>query len=260
MDLTSLHSKMNATHAATESTPDRFRELFQGLPAELKGMIYKYTFSAGPKVQHVNQDYKSPTVLQIDRETRKMFAKSHFSLTTFKLSSQTILRNWLASLEPEHVGTISYIQFDIPDSGEGCTAAKSSKPAPQTNVGRNGRTKKPRARQRFAEERKSSHEEMMKAEACIFSLRSDLHRHDVWLKLHVIQVKVRFGRMAWAVWTPTPDLSFKNWKVEQRKWEAVEQFERDVKAGRVIIKSRNRGQEDPSTDERQSIRPARAEG
>jgi hypothetical protein len=251
---------MNATHPATELTLDRFRELFQGLPAELKGMIYEYTFSAGLTAQYINQDYKSPTVLQIDRATRKMFAKSHFSLTTFKLSSQTILRKWLASLGPEHLGTISTIQFDISDSGEGCTAAKSCKPAPQKNASRNGRTKKPRALQRFAEERNSSSSQMMKAEARLFFLRSYLLRHNVWLKPRVIKVNVRFDRMAWEMWTPDPDLSFKNWKVEQRRWKEEEQFERDLKAGRVLIKARNRGQEYPSTGERQTIRPTRAEG
>ena len=230
MDLKFLHSKMNAVQAATEQTTDRFRELFQGLPAELKGMIYEHTFSAGPTVQKITQDYKPPPLLQIDRATRIKFAKLYFSLTTFKLSSHTILRQWLVSLEPEHVATVSKIHFDISDSGEATTEKKT---------GDKGRSRKRRALQRSAEERKSYYSQMMKAEARLFFLRSYLLRYDVRLKPRVIYVNVRFNKIGWEEWTPDPGLSFKNWKVEQLRRGEVEQFERDLKAGRTVIKARN---------------------
>ena len=78
------------------------------LPGELFNQIYQLTFTAKPGVRKIDKTYKPPSLLAVDRASRKLFAKSYYggSGASFawnsELKAKEVLIRWLRSLTPHH--------------------------------------------------------------------------------------------------------------------------------------------------------------
>ncbi|KAK3061507.1 hypothetical protein LTR53_019761, partial [Teratosphaeriaceae sp. CCFEE 6253] len=74
----------------------------QALPVELQDLIYTFTFTAKSVIRYMDDTYKPPGLLQVDRASRLLFAQSYYCHTTlFECSDQKTLRTWLTSLSPK---------------------------------------------------------------------------------------------------------------------------------------------------------------
>ncbi|USW57305.1 hypothetical protein Slin15195_G106240 [Septoria linicola] len=78
------------------------RELLDTLPAELYQRIYDMTFTAeSTTVYPAHKDHRFPAMLQVDSISRKQFAQSYYTNTTFEFIEALDLAYWLDSLTCE---------------------------------------------------------------------------------------------------------------------------------------------------------------
>ncbi|KAK3617435.1 hypothetical protein LTR22_026731, partial [Elasticomyces elasticus] len=85
----------------------------QALPVELQDEIYTLTFTAAPIVRYIDETYKPPALLQVDRASRTLFAKSYYGhvlvfecADTSMISGKTVMSSWFHSLTEEHQALI----------------------------------------------------------------------------------------------------------------------------------------------------------
>ena len=95
--------------------PENFPDLMRALPQELFTEIYDLVF-ATPLKDHcvrIDQDYKPPVQLQVDRTSRAAYAESYYSNTTFVLDDSDLGSSWGQSLERQHFDSICH--FRVPN-------------------------------------------------------------------------------------------------------------------------------------------------
>lgn len=78
--------------------PDRFVERVHSLPPELFWQIYRDTFTADAAETHMDETSKSPSLLQVDRASRALFAPNYYSKTKFVFRELSLCQKWLISL------------------------------------------------------------------------------------------------------------------------------------------------------------------
>ncbi|TKA76269.1 hypothetical protein B0A55_01847 [Friedmanniomyces simplex] len=83
------------------------------LPQELRDLIYDLTFTTPePTIRYIPPTYHLPTLLQIDKTSRQLFAQLYYSTSpVFECSDSLTMRAWFRSLTPEHQDQISAIRL-----------------------------------------------------------------------------------------------------------------------------------------------------
>ncbi|KAK3679594.1 hypothetical protein LTR37_021380 [Vermiconidia calcicola] len=102
---------------------DTFFARWETLPAELRDNIYEFVFITARSKVHITSNYRPPALLQLDRTSRDLFARSYYRKTTFVLQdpgSWTRLVQWLQSLERSHQSMLQDILIQT------CTEINSS--------------------------------------------------------------------------------------------------------------------------------------
>lgn len=106
---------------------DKFNKRVQSLPQELFDEIYKLTFTSDANTRYMDTGkYATPSILQVDRKSRTMAAKSYYKNTIFAFT--TAERNfvrikrvqyhgekWLGSLPPDHLKAVRGVKLDLPN-------------------------------------------------------------------------------------------------------------------------------------------------
>ena len=90
---------------------DELTRRVHDLPRELFDLIYNLTFSNDTEVQTVGEDYKPPSPLFVDTDSREQFARSYYD-GTFYIAHENhgdVAANWLKSLPKSHVDMITRI-------------------------------------------------------------------------------------------------------------------------------------------------------
>ena len=109
-------------------------DLIQELPQELIDLISNYTFTANPAIQHIDNTYKPPTLLQVSRATRGWFATSYYidSIFEFNVRPWNNYQIWLSALPPKHLRLVRSIRVrtdppatDNPNEPVGVTYQRS---------------------------------------------------------------------------------------------------------------------------------------
>lgn len=90
---------------------DTLPVLMQGLPQELYDTIYDLVFTAGQEPRYIGyREYDSPVQLQVDRASRKRFAKSYYGNgATFVFEGATNY-TWVQTLPRSHSAQITHMQ------------------------------------------------------------------------------------------------------------------------------------------------------
>ena len=87
----------------------------QDLPGELYNIIYEYTFTVGPGERKISKTYQPPSLLTVDRASRKLFAKSYYgssgsSFVHNRNGTKEVLIRWLRSLPRRHLRLLNEVK------------------------------------------------------------------------------------------------------------------------------------------------------
>lgn len=90
---------------------DQLPALMQRLPQEIFDNIYQLVFTAASEPRQIDKHYRPPVQLQVDRASRKTFARIYYGdNSTFVLDS-SIQIQWACSLPAAHFDKITRIRY-----------------------------------------------------------------------------------------------------------------------------------------------------
>lgn len=82
------------------------------IPQELFDIIYDFTFTI-KEIIEINRDYKPPSMLQVNGESRDDLAFRYYTTTTFHSTNRYLVKKWLLSLTPAHVACLQNVRYDF---------------------------------------------------------------------------------------------------------------------------------------------------
>ncbi|KAK3066013.1 hypothetical protein LTR53_017795, partial [Teratosphaeriaceae sp. CCFEE 6253] len=84
----------------------------QALPVELQDLIYTFTFTANPVIRYIDDTYKPPGLLQVDRTSRRLFAQSYYChTTTFECNTYKTLTAWFTFLSCDDQNLVASVRL-----------------------------------------------------------------------------------------------------------------------------------------------------
>lgn len=94
---------------------ERLAQLIQALPTELFDTTFDFTFTAGEEIVMIDQHYTPPQLLQVNRESRELFATSYYETCTFVGQSSKLqyMTMWMHSLTDEHIGSFRAVRYRV---------------------------------------------------------------------------------------------------------------------------------------------------
>lgn len=109
---------MKMAMANFPTTSDGLIEHMHNLPPELHNEIYKLTFSADfPEPCQIDNNYKPPSVLQVNRKWRRQLAEPFYDNTIFTVSDDIEdllnLLHWLSRLPKEQLWRVTMPEFRV---------------------------------------------------------------------------------------------------------------------------------------------------
>lgn len=92
--------------------PD-LRSRLEDLPPELYDYIFSLTFNTHPSLRQIDSSYRPPHILQVDRTTRALAAKSYYGQgATFYCTNHEHCIRWLATLAPDHSQLLNEVRIE----------------------------------------------------------------------------------------------------------------------------------------------------
>lgn len=90
---------------------DNLNTRVQSLPAELFHEIYIHTFTASSSLRTIDKDYKPPHLLQVNRHSRALFAKSYYGSGSIFCTFLDVLQAWMRHIQRTHAEQIGEIRL-----------------------------------------------------------------------------------------------------------------------------------------------------
>lgn len=88
----------------------QLRAGLERLPQELRDIIFNYTFTSGKAIGTISYDYRPPRLLQVNRSSRQMYARSYYGGGLFRIherDSMMACLKWLSSLPQAHLDMLT---------------------------------------------------------------------------------------------------------------------------------------------------------
>ncbi|KAK4494923.1 hypothetical protein PRZ48_014279 [Zasmidium cellare] len=108
------------TSIMTTSESDELNQRIHNLPQELQDRILDCTTAIEPGMVTIDDDYRPPWQLRINRATRSNCAKQYYTTSIFKLRKRSmndpliaVLVRWLTRLPVEHVALVTHIRVGV---------------------------------------------------------------------------------------------------------------------------------------------------
>ena len=93
------HTVFQAVVKAEEQAIDDFAKRVQDLPPELFVMVKEFSFLIERAKVTVDRSYQPPSILQVDRRSRRKLSTQYFSQTMFCVDNIELMCQWSMSLE-----------------------------------------------------------------------------------------------------------------------------------------------------------------